>query len=525
MAESDFEDWLAGDRQRGFDLSRPPLIRVTLIRRPGARWRVVWSFHHLILDGWSWPLLLQELFELYDAHRRQRESPESFRLPFRAYVSWLAAQDQAEARSFWQRTLRGFTAPTPLPLDLAERRRSPPSGLQGVQRLSLPTAAENALRRLARRRGLTMNVLLQAAWALLLARYSGDEDVLFGITLSGRSAPLAEPDAMIGLYVNTLPLRVRCGRRQRLRPWLQDLQAHQAEVWNLHYSQLVSVKEWSEVAGGQSLFESLLVFDNYPVSSRFEGWRRELGMGSLRWFSMTHYPLCLLAIADRGLSLSCHYDPERFEEVAVRRLTRQLGYLLTGFVADEDPRLEDLSWLSRSERHQLLREWNDTAVEQQHEGGVLERFEAQVRRTPDAVALIGPAGEDAVSYAELNARADGLAHDLRQRGVAVGVRVGVSLDRSRRMAIAVLAVLKAGGAYVPLDPTYPPARLGAMMEEADVSVLVTHSALLPSTASPKFCPGFEEEPPHPNPLPQGERGPESSQTVGEGSNPGVDARP
>ncbi|HEV7518677.1 MAG TPA: amino acid adenylation domain-containing protein, partial [Thermoanaerobaculia bacterium] len=254
--------WLTADRRRGFDLARPPLLRATLIDLGEAGHRFVWTYHHALLDGWSLPILLGDLFALY----REEATGAAADLPparsFRDYVAWLEEQDLAAAQAYWRRTLAGFTSPTPLGLDRPAGRHPANAVLSAVTKADLPAATTEALRAFARGLGVTLNTVVQGAWALLLHRHSGEEEVLFGAVTGGRSAPLPGIESIVGLFINTLPARVRVDRRARLGAWLAEIQERQAEARQHEHSPLAQVQQWSEVGDGQPLFESILAFEN-----------------------------------------------------------------------------------------------------------------------------------------------------------------------------------------------------------------------------------------------------------------------
>ncbi|MCL5995558.1 MAG: condensation domain-containing protein, partial [Chloroflexi bacterium] len=223
------EAFLQADRSHSFDVSKAPLMRLALMRLGANQWQFAWTHHHILLDGWSVPILLREVLTLYEAYRLGREATLPPTRPYRDYIAWLDQQDLSQAESFWRKALQGFTAPTPLTVD---RPASSAAGVAPYPELDieLPTQTTAALHAMSREHQLTMNTLVQGAWALLLSRYSGEEDILFGATVSGRPAHLPGAESMVGLFINTLPVRVALPPHARLIPWLQQLQAQQAQL-------------------------------------------------------------------------------------------------------------------------------------------------------------------------------------------------------------------------------------------------------------------------------------------------------
>jgi amino acid adenylation domain-containing protein len=354
------EEFLRTDRARGFVLSWAPLFRLTLIRLGDAD-RLVWTYHHLALDGWCVPVLLKELLDLYDAARGGPEPALPPVRPFRDFLAWLRDQDGSEAEAFWKDELAGFRAPTPLGIGRARDDRPDETGGHGESEVRLSAGTTEALRAVARANRLTLNTVVQGAWALLLGRYSGQGEVVFGVTVSGRPSGLAGAESMVGLFINTLPLRVAVPESARLVPWLRDLQARQAEMRRFESSPLVRVHGWSDVPRGRPLFESIFVFENFPVDAALPTRAGSLGVEDVRFIEQTSYPLTVTAVPGDALLLRIGYDTGRFDAGSVGRMLGHLRTLLEGIADDPDRPLADLPMLTESERQQLLRQWNDPA--------------------------------------------------------------------------------------------------------------------------------------------------------------------
>jgi amino acid adenylation domain-containing protein len=470
------EGFLRLDRERGFDLTRAPLMRLTLIRTGAKAYELVWSYHHLLLDGWSLPLVLAEVFARYEAYSRGREVEMAPGRPFRDYIAWLRRQDLDAARAFWRQTLQGFLAPTPLPA--ARPAAGAPGGAGATGRdagyvkleARLPEACTSSLQALARRHQLTLNTLAQGAWAILLSRYTGEEDVVFGVTVSGRPADLPGVESMVGLFINTLPMRVAATPGAPLLAWLKELQVRQADLIQYQYTPLIKVQGWSEVPRGTSLFESIFVFENYPAAVTLPEKEGGLAVTLTRSLEHMNYPLALMVGVGPALSLTVYYDRGHYDGPAVTRLLEHYQALLEAIVAGPDRRLADLPLLSGAERRQVLVELNATAEAAGPDACLHHAFERQAATTPDAVAAVF--AEERLTYRELDARAARLARRLRRLGVGPEVAVGVCVERSLDMVVGLLAVLKAGGAYVPLDPDYPQDRLAFQLRDARARVVL-----------------------------------------------------
>ncbi|HJX26332.1 MAG TPA: condensation domain-containing protein, partial [Thermoanaerobaculia bacterium] len=470
------EDYLSRDAVQGFDLDQPPLMRFLLARETEGTFRLVWSLHLLLADGWSTARIIGELFACHEAFRQGLEPRIEPPRRYRDYIAWLARQDSRQAEIFWRRELAGLHEPTPLPGDQGPGRT--PSVTE--HRALLSQESTEALQGFARANQLTVNTLVQGAWTLLLSRLSGQREVVFGVTISGRPPELPGAETMVGPFINTLPLRAEVAPKAPLGEWLRQLQDRHSEARQFGHVPLVELQGWSELPRGVPLFESLLVFENYPVDTAARKESNGLVIGDFRAREVVNYALTLVGVPGRRLALSFSWDRARFDADAIERLSGYLIRLLEGMALSSATRLESLEHLPGWERHQLLMEWND--------GGAVEAgpslhelFEAQARRRPDAVAVTGE--RESLTYGELNRRANRLAHHLIALGVSRELPTALCLERSPELVVAILAVLKAGGAYVPLDPTYPPERLRFLLEDCRASLLIAQRQVVESLPS------------------------------------------
>ncbi len=464
------------DRRRGFDPTRPPLLRVALFRLADERHRLFLSLHHLLLDGWSLPIVLDELFRLYAAHREGRPLRLDRPRPYGEYIAWLQKQDRATTAAFWRSRLAGFSAPTPLGVDHPPSSEGPARFAELRRTLSEPVS--EAITTFSRQHPITTSTLLQAAWALLLSRYSGEDDVLFGATVSGRSLPLPGVESMVGLFINTLPSRVRVEPGARVIDWLRALQAQQAELRDFEHSALVDAQAESAVPRGTPLFESLLVFENFPFDEAL--WQRPGGLRVVEQATVEHtnYPLTVVGALRGRMFLRLSYDRRRFDEPSIERMMGHLETLLLGLIERPERLVERVPLLGEAERQSLLTEHNDTDTPPPEERTVHALFERWATDHPEAIAV--EMEEKRVSYGEIEARSNRLAHHLVGRGVGPEILVGVCLRRSPDLVVALLAVLKAGGAYVPIDPDLPRDRLSFLLGDAAPRVLLTERSLLAS---------------------------------------------
>ncbi len=474
------EAYLAADQQRGFRLDQAPLMRIALIRMGEQSYQLIWTHHHLLLDGWCLPLILQDFFTLYEAACSRRYVALAPPRPYRDYIVWLQQQDQARAETFWREYLGGFSTPTPVAIDQAPGSLLGENPAYNEQHISLDARTTSALEALARGHQLTLNTLVQGAWAYLLQLYSGERDVLFGITVAGRPAEIEGVETMVGLFINALPLRVQLPPEDTLVPWLKRLQAQQIEARQYEYCSLVQVQGWSAVPRGTSLFESLLVFQNFAGASEDNRVQQRLTIGDVHSLERTNYPLTLVAQPGDELRFTLVYDCDRFDDAAIGRMLGHLGTVLAGMAADPAQRLADIPFLTEAERQELVVARNATAAAYPATACYHQLVEAQVARTPEAVAV--QFMDQRLTYRELDRRANQLAHDLRGRGVGPGDVVALCLERSLDMPVALLGIWKAGAAFLPLDPSFPHERMAFMLHDTQAGLLLTQARLRPQLA-------------------------------------------
>ncbi len=473
---------LAEDRDEGFLLTRAPLMRLKLIRLEECLYQFVWSHHHMLLDGWSVNLVMSEVFAFYEAFTQGTDLQRSAGRPFRDYIAWIQRRDRDAARAFWTRELAGFTAPTPLPEDRGASPDAAAGDDYGSRETRLRPEVSDRLREQARRQGLTLNTLAQGAWALLLSRTCGETDVVFGVTSAGRPPELDGAEAMVGLFVNTLPLRTAVPPGGELLAWLRGLQERNAEIRRHEHTALADIREWSEVPRSLPLFETIMAFENFPVDRSLRGSGTGLRIPEMTsvW-ERTNYPLTVQVMPGAELIVRILFDRRRFAPATVARMLGHLDNILATLSADLGLPLQSVPLLGAAERHQVLCEWNGSAEAEPGGRCLHEVFAEQAARRPGAEAVV--CGEDRLTYGELDRRANRLARHLRRLGVGPEVPVAVCLDRSVEMVIAILGVLKAGGAYVPFDPAYPRERLALMLKDSRAPVAVTAGGHLAGLAT------------------------------------------
>ncbi|OBJ58823.1 non-ribosomal peptide synthetase [Mycobacterium colombiense] len=451
------EQLSAAERTAVCDLAGQPAFRAALIRTAPDRHRFLLTIHHIVIDGWSLPVLMREVFAGYYGERLP--APPSYR----SYLMWLAAQDRAGAQAAWGEALDGFEAPTLV---------APPGkiGRRAVATYTVSADTTRALSELARASRTTVSTVLQGAWAQLLTWLTGQHDVAFGTAVSGRPTELPGADAMVGLLINTVPVRADIAAATTVADLLEQLQRVHAET--LEHEHL-ALNEIHRVTGHDQLFDTLFLYENYPIDAGALLGVQELAVTEFSSREFNHYPLSVVATPGHELSLRVEYDTEVFEASAVERLIERLRQVMAMMTADPAQRLSSIDLLDAAE-HERLDEWGNRAMLARRPRGqasIPALFAAQVARAADAVAIT--CGERSWTYREVDESANQLAHLLTEQGAGPGQRVAVVIPRSAEAVMAIFAVLKTGAAYVPIDPSVPEARLQFVLGDSAPVAAVT----------------------------------------------------
>ncbi|MEW6304922.1 MAG: amino acid adenylation domain-containing protein [Verrucomicrobiota bacterium] len=473
--ETAFENFLAVDRRRGFKMSDAPLLRLSLFQVSDSEHQFVWTFHHALLDGRSISIVLREVFTCYDALRRAKQPDMPPPRPYGEFIRWLQHQNWAQNETFWKQRLKGFTAPTPLALAGDARNGEQPQ--QGEREVLISHELTARLTALAGANGFTLNSIIQGAWALLLSRYSGEEDVVFGATRACRHSTVEGAESMVGLFINTVPVRVQVDSQCALLPWLGELRQQWVALRDHEHTPLVKVQSWSDAPPGMRLFDSIVVFEKGPLNQSLGINGEQSPNREFQLIEQPGHPLTLAAYGGEELCLKMEFDRSRFEASVIDRMLAHLKTLLTNMAANPNQCLGEIPLLPPEERQQL-EAWGEATASFPADACLHQLFEAQAAKPPDAVAVA--CDGQSITYRELNRRANGLARHLQQAGLRPDTLVGLCLERSVEMVVAILAILKAGGAYVPIDPSCPSERVAFILKDSNAPVLLTQRKLLPT---------------------------------------------
>lgn len=457
------EQFLADDRQRGFTLDVAPLMRFALVRLGPETWRFVWTHHHIVLDGWSLGIVLEEVFAVYETGGASTlEEP----VPLRNHVAWYRQQDWSTAETFWRSVVDEATSATQLGIERAGAVR-PWAERQLETVLPLSADLSDALRRLGQSAGVSLSTVFRAAWALLLSRYSGEQTVTFGAAVAGRPPELPGALEIVGMFINSVPVRVELDPDSTLDSLLARLQADQMAGLAHESTPLSQIQAWAGSTGDAPLFQSLLVFENVPQALPSGG---GIAVVAAEYRQESNYPLSVLVMPGEEMRIHLLHDPDRFDAAEISRLLDHLATTLRSMAdAPTDP-VRRIESLSDGELASALADPVAPDPDLVPATTVHELIVNRARAIPDSVAIVG--GDRSISYRELDLRSGALAATLRETGIGPGHVVGVAASRSPDTVVAMVAVLRTGAAYVPVDPDAPADRRAFVLADTSSRIVV-----------------------------------------------------
>ena len=491
----DYQDWsdapqeghearlqalLKQEREAGFDLLNQAPFHLRLIRVGEARYWFMMSNHHILIDAWCRSLLMSDFFEIYSALGEDRAPQLALAPRYRDYIGWLQQQSLQQANQWWQRNLQGFEHTTYIPSDrpfLREHAGDSGGMLVGDCYTRLEVQDGVRLRELAQQHQLTINTFAQAAWALVLRRFSGERDVLFGVTVAGRPVALPQMQQTVGLFINSVALRVQMpedGQALSVRQWLSDLLAHNMELREYEYLPLVTIQERSELPKGQPLFDSLFVFENAPVDMSVMDRAQRLKATSDSGRTHTNFPLTAVCYPGDDLGLHLSYDQRYFERSSVERLLAHFKRLLLALMDGLEGDMAQLPLLDDSERAFLIDGCNQSQCDYPLEQSYVALFEAQVAAHPERI--VATCLDEQWRYRELNTASNRLGHALIAAGVRPDQPVALLAERGLPLLGMIIGSFKAGAGYLPLDPGLPGARLSRILDLSRAPLLVCTQA-------------------------------------------------
>ncbi|MFB6367572.1 amino acid adenylation domain-containing protein [Paenibacillus elgii] len=468
----------SSDKQRKFDLTKDVLMRVAVFRLGEREYEFIWTSHHILMDGWCVEILVSNFSDIYSDLVHGRPSRLTPVKQYRAYVEWLEAQNRQQTADFWKHYLRGFEEQTAIPAwSLPELTHAAYNPEQ--VRLELSREQTDALNRIAGKNHVTLSTVMKTAWGVLLAKYNRKQDVVFGGVVSGRPAELDGVEDMVGLFINTIPVRIMAEDQTRLSDLFKRVQADAAETEPFHYYSLAKIQADSSLK--QNLFDHIFVFENFPLAERLDqavqsgaesgGAQAEFTISDVQSFEQTHYDFNILIAPGDKLYVQFDFNGAVHSRAFVERLAKHYELVLNQLVAEDGRTVQEIELVGDEEKATLVHKFNATDAAYPDGQTIHGLFEAQCELTPDRTAVLWEGA--AMTYRELNRRANQLARTLRAKGVQREAAVGLLIERSPEMFISVLAILKAGGAYLPLNAGHPQERIEYMLADAGVRWIIT----------------------------------------------------
>ncbi|MBY0379993.1 MAG: AMP-binding protein, partial [Burkholderiales bacterium] len=459
-------DFLKADRESGFDLHSAPLFRLTLINLPNNQYYFIMTFHHVIMDGWSLPILLNELNIIYQAKKFDNEIILPQIISYKDFISWHQRKNISQARFFWKKYLKNFLINDDLASLYKDDKKNKSADIVDIKAI-LSQPLSNKLRLFSQSERLTLNTIFQGIWGLLLSKYSQNNDIGFGVTLTERTPEIDNSDQIIGLLINTLPLRIQFKKNISIKDYLKEVQNNFLKIMEYHYSPLSELHTWSHVASSSPLFNNIFVFENYP---KYEENSHAIKFSDAAIFDPTHYPLSCIIIPDNKLIIKLAYDRNKFDDKIIEKLLSHFQNLLKECTNRPEKLIYNINMLSSQEYQKISREWSHSKIELTNKT-IHEIFEDQAEKSPDKIAI--QFDNQKITYGELNNRSTSLAKFLCKCGVKPSSLVAMAIERGIDMIASLLAILKAGAIYVPIDLEYPKARIISMLDSSKTKIFLT----------------------------------------------------
>lgn len=468
LAIKEFEN---AQRLKGFEFKEPPLMRIGLLKLNESEYRLVWTSHHLLFDGWSMPVILEEFLTTYELLLAGKPIVAKEEDKYEDYIRYVERIDKGLSKDYWSGYLKDLQQSTLLPFVVNSSDRTKGEGEYKVLPLQIESATSIEIQNFAKKHRLTINTLVQGVWSLLLHNYAGSKNIVYGVIVSGRPEDFPGAEKRVGLYINTLPLYSSVSDNPIVLDWLQNLQNDQVKSRQHQYTALHEIKKWTGVQG--DLFDSLLVFENYPVSKLVSANKWSLRFDSVKLHEHTNYPLTILVNSSDDIHIQFSYNSHLLSDFYVGEIQHHFKNVLLQLLNSPTSRITDIQLLTSTERNILINKFENNQLTWPADKTIITLIEEQVQKTPDQVAVIFENKQ--LAYRELNERSNQLGHYLLSKEVKKETLIPVCFERGLEMIVAILGILKAGCAYVPIDPKYPKERIAFMLEDTASTIIVTNT--------------------------------------------------
>ncbi|WP_143328984.1 amino acid adenylation domain-containing protein, partial [Clostridium puniceum] len=472
--EEYIENFKRQDRDKGFDLNNDCLIRISVIKTKDNRYKLIYSFHHIIMDGWCIGIIMNDIVNMYKALCEEKEITIGRTESYSNYLEWLDKQDKVETLEYWKNYLEGYEQEAVIPKMNKKSQNFNPE----EEEIILDDALTGKLKSMAEKNSITMNAVIQTAWGILLQKYNNTDDVVFGSVISGRPSEITDIENMVGLFINTVPIRVTNREDIQFRELAQKLNKDFIEANMYGYCSLAEVQALTDMKN--KLINHVTVYENYPINEEMmnshKNKKSELSIIGVESFEQTNYDLELVIIPGNQLNIKLTYNSSVYDKKVIGEMLIKV-YNILNFISNKpECRLTEIDIITREEQEKLLYEFNNTKTTYPKEKTIQELFEEQVEKSPNNIAVTFNGKE--LTYKELNEKSNSLARLLREKGVSSEKIVGIMVERSLDMIVGIMGILKAGGAYLPIDPEYPEERISYMLEDSSAQILLTKKSLL-----------------------------------------------
>jgi amino acid adenylation domain-containing protein len=476
LKQSHIQRYKHMQKERGFDLSRDLLINLAVFRTDSEIHHLIFSFHHIIMDGWCLGIILKELFQVYKSLEDSQLAALKTVYSYGNYIVWLQKQDRKAARKYWKKYLNGYQQQASLP----KTKTLPGTGEYEYNDLffKLDESLTTSLASVAKKNSVTLNSMFQVIWGILLKHYCGVNDVVFGAVVSGRPYEVMGAEKMIGLFINTIPVRITFDENKAFCQLIRDTQAASLESEKYHYFPLAQIQADTELR--QGLLDHIMIFENYPVEKEISGSVGNEGlfgyrMSNIDVFEQTNYDFNIIIMPGSEIAVKLSYNELVYSREFITKIEGHLKEIIKTIIKNPEVCINDISILTQEEKKQILNDFNATATEYEKDRTIHQLFEKQAEIIGDEIAVV--CGNETLTYAQLNRRANQLARTLIEKGVKPDSIVGIMTARSVDMMVGIMGVLKAGGAYLPIDPDYPTDRIKFMLEDSKAEILLTQKAI------------------------------------------------
>ena len=465
------------DRKKKFNLLKAPLTRVSILKLSEDTFNVVWSFHHIIMDGWCMGILIDEIFKIYNSLINGEEIELERTYPYSDYINWLDKQNQDEASKFWEEYLEGYTSCANI--IKSNRLKSEKKYELKETVLNISEEATNSLTKFANRCNSTLSNVLQSMWGVILQRYNNTDDVSFGLVVSGRHAEVIGVNSMVGLFINTVPIRIKSHKGQLFKELVELTQNNSFDINKYDYYSLAKIQ--SQMDSKENLISHIFAFENYPeyekVNNQETLKQGELVIKESRVFEQTNYDFNVVIIPGTDLKFKFSYNSLVYDEEFIERLKDHIRRFVEIIINNPDIAVNEIDILSQKEKKIILDDFNNTKVNFHINNNIHELFEKQVEKNPDNIAVVFK--NQKLTYRTLNERANALARTLLKTGkIRKDSIVGIAVERSIEMVVGMLAILKSGAAYLPIDCEYPKERIDYMLSDSKMEILLTEASFV-----------------------------------------------